>query len=169
MTPAASFAFTNYDDAATLRIEDTAGKVLASYTREQLKQTFPIQEQETSTPWTQGNRKIRYRGPYLQDVLSTQHSTSKRVEILAFDGFSTKLARSEIDRYAPILAIEKFCDDDDRTSGLCSAGQIYRALSLEDGGPIFLVWPMEKLPARYIPARNSIWVWFVVAVRLHNE
>jgi hypothetical protein len=32
-------------------------------------------------------------------------------------------------------------------------------------GPIFIVWPYDKLPDTYVPARNAIWVFFPVILR----
>lgn len=162
-------ASAQYDDPSRLAIEKGEGKVLASYTVEELKRAFPIQEYDTPTPWMPRDQKIGFRGPYLKDVLTKYLPGQSDVEIIAYNGFSSILKREEIEKYKPILAIERRCDDEDRRRGSCSAEQTYRPLQLKDGGPLFLVWPLDELPASYIPARNAIWVWFVVAVRSDNE
>ncbi|PRD41134.1 hypothetical protein C5748_23110 [Phyllobacterium phragmitis] len=164
--PAAS---ARYEDPATLMIEDAQGKTLASYTVEELKRVFPIRELETPTPWMPKDQKIGFRGPYLKDVLKKHFPYGTNVEIIAYNGFSSIIERDEIEKYAPILAIERLCDDESRKDGSCREGQTYRPLYLKDGGPLFLVWPLDELPASYIPARNAIWVWFVVAVRPNDE
>lgn len=64
-----------------------------------------------------------------------------------------------------MVAIEQQCAEEDRASGLCKDGQLYRPLSIDDGGPFYLVWPLDDLPSSYILSRKSIWVWFVVNVR----
>jgi hypothetical protein len=87
------------------------------------------------------------------------------VQFIAYDNFVSEIRMEEINSYTPILAIERECSADDRTRGVCPAGEEYRPLNTKDSGPIFIVWPFEKLPSAYVPARNSIWVWFVVAVR----
>ena len=45
-----------------------------------------------------------------------------------------------------MVAIEQQCVEEDRTSGLCKDGQLYRPLSIDDGGPFYLVWPLQELP-----------------------
>ncbi|KXF77151.1 hypothetical protein ATN84_25470 [Paramesorhizobium deserti] len=164
--PAAS---AQHDDPSTLMIEKAPGKVLMSYTVEELKRAFPIHERVTPTPWMSRDQKIEFRGPYLKDLLTKYLPYATSIEILAYNGFSSILKREEIDSYKPILAIERRCDDNDRKRGSCTADQDYRPLQLEDGGPMFLVWPLDELPPSYIPARNAIWVWFVVAVRANDE
>ncbi|WP_407866658.1 hypothetical protein [Phyllobacterium phragmitis] len=150
-------------------IEKAEGKALVSYTVEELKRAFPTHERDTPTPWMPRDQTIGFRGPYLNDLLKKYLPGETSVEIIAYNGFSSILMRDEIEKYNPILAIERRCDDQDRKRGLCSAEQIYRPLQLDDGGPLFLVWPLDELPASYIPARNAIWVWFVVAVRSNDE
>jgi hypothetical protein len=109
---------------------------------------------------------IRFRGPFVKDVLARHAMTGpSAVQFIAYDNFVSEIRMEEINAYMPILAIERECLADDRSKGVCAADQEYRPLSTKDSGPIFIVWPFEKLPTSYVPARNSIWVWFVVAIR----
>jgi len=159
-------AFGAYDDPKLLSVEAAPGKVLATYTVDQLKKEFPLQSLTTQTPWTKDGQTIRFRGPFVKDVLARHGMAGQAaVQFIAYDSFVSEIRTEEIDAYAPILAIERECSDADRSKGVCDAGQEYRPLSTKESGPIFIVWPLEKLPAAYVPARNSIWVWFVVAVR----
>lgn len=85
--------------------------------------------------------------------------------MFAFDEFLTQVRMQEIDDYEPILAIERACTDEDLRQGRCTEGQDFLPLPMREAGPFFIVWPIEALPESYVPARNSIWVWFVVALR----
>jgi hypothetical protein len=159
-------AFGAYDDPKRLSVEAAPGQVLATYTVDQLKKEFPLQSLTTQTPWTKDGETIRFRGPFVKDVLA-RHGLAGQgsVQFIAYDNFVSEIRMEEIDAYTPILAIERECSVDDRSKGICAAGQEFRPLSTKESGPIFIVWPLDKLPAAYVPARNSIWVWFVVAVR----
>lgn len=153
-------------DPDSLTIEATAGQPLASYTGQQLRKDFTLHDITTATPWSKGGETLHYRGPLLKDILARSGiSNAREFEILAYNDFISNVSGAEIDTYAPILAIEQECRDNDRVDGLCAVGQAFRPLSVEDGGPFYLIWPLEKLPPAYVPARNSIWVWFVVTIR----
>ncbi|MGX9147726.1 hypothetical protein [Mesorhizobium sp. 128a] len=158
--------FGTYDDPKKLTVERAPGMTLATYTVDQLKAEFPLQSLETRTPWTKNGEKISFRGPFVKDVLARHGLASHAaVQFIAYDNFFSEIPLAEINDYAPILAVERLCTDQDRQQGICAPDQEYRRLSLKELGPIFVVWPFEQLPESYVPARNSIWVWFVVAVR----
>lgn len=159
-------AFGAYDDPTRFSVEEAPGKVAATYSVDELKTEFPLQSLETQTPWTKNGEKIVFRGPLVKDVLA-RHAIDGQsaVRFTAYDNFVSEIRMEEIDAYAPILAIERQCSADDRQQGICTADQEYRPISIKESGPIFIVWPFERLPPFYVPARNSIWVWFVVAVR----
>lgn len=149
-----------------LAIERETGKVVATYASEGLRKEFVLQGRTTATPWSKGGQTTSFRGPLLKDILAKNGiAGAKEFEILAYNDFVSSISDSEIDAYSPILAIEQQCVEEDRTDGLCAAGQSYRPLSDDDGGPFYLIWPLKDLPPSYIPGRNSIWVWFVVAIR----
>jgi hypothetical protein len=159
-------AYSAGHDPTVISIEKEAGESLATYTFEQLKQDFPQHEIDTATPWSKADEKFKYRGPLLKDVVAkNQIDTRKNVEVTAFDNYITKITNEEIAAYAPIVALEKACTDADRSSGACTAHQDFKPLSLDDGGPYYIVWPLDQLPKSYIPARNSIWVWFAIKLR----
>jgi hypothetical protein len=152
-------------DPDTLTIEDTAGKATATYTIESLRKEYVLQERTTATPWS-GLGTIEFRGPLLKDILAKNGIAGAReFEVLAYNDFISRISAVEIDAYSPILAIEQRCTDEDRSRSLCEANQTYRPLSVDDGGPFYLVWPLKNRPRNYVPGRNAIWVWFVVKVR----
>lgn len=152
-----------WDDAALI-LRDTSGEIVRTYTRQQLRKEFTPRERNTDTPWSAGTT-VGFRGPFLKDILARNSLVGGSFEIGAANNFVAKISSSEIERYAPILATEKKCTDEDRQSGACSPSQTYRLLSIDDGGPLYLIWPLHDLPPRYLPSRNAIWVWFVVSVR----
>ena len=152
-------------DPDILTIEQASGKT-ATYTEEQLRSRFDLQERTTATPWSKKGQRTSFRGPLLKDILAKSDLADvKEFEIVAYNDFIARVTNKEIDTFSPIMAIEQQCVEEDRTSGLCKAGQLYRPLSIDDGGPFYLVWPLNDLPSSYILSRKSIWVWFVVNVR----
>jgi len=156
----------SYTNPSVLTIEDGQRGEAGRYRVEQLRSDFENVEIETRTPWTKNGDVVTYRGPKIADVLK-QHEldVGKSVQFIAYDNFTSEITIEEIRTYGPIFAIDRACEEADRQTGRCASDQAFTALAPEEQGPIFLVWPYEELPESYVPARNSIWVWFVVAVR----
>ncbi|QND53284.1 hypothetical protein HB779_16330 [Phyllobacterium sp. 628] len=162
MIPGVSLA---NDDPAMIQMQSVTGDPLATFTQEQLKQAFPMVDMITETPWTNGV-KIHFRGPSLKDMVAKYKIGDKtNLEVAAFDNYIIKITMEEVSEFAPIVALERACSDDEKKNGTCPKGQDYIPLSLDDGGPFYIVWPLAKLPKPYVPARNSIWVWFATSVR----
>jgi hypothetical protein len=159
-------ALAAYSDPSVLTIEGGQHGPAAQYQVERLRSDFENVEIKTRTPWTKAGEVVTYRGPKIADVLR-QHELDlgKSVQFIAYDNFTSEITIEEIRTYGPIFAIDRSCEDADRQAGRCTSDQIFTPLAPEEQGPIFLVWPYEELPEAYVPARNSIWVWFVVAVR----
>lgn len=155
-----------YEDPTILMIEDASGAAFEHYPVDALRSNFENVEIETRTPWTTQSEATRYRGPRIADILQ-RHALDggTSVQFIAYDNFVSEILIEEIEAYEPIFAIDRACQDDDHESGRCSGVQTYTPLTPEEQGPIFLVWPLDRLPVAYVPARNSLWVWFVVAVR----
>lgn len=163
---AAQAAPAGHDDPQVLRIEDAAGQPTTTYGLERLKRDFPQRELDTRTPWTAAGESIRYRGPELKDVLAGNGlGDVPSIEASAYDDFVTTIRMDEIDTYKPILALERACSADDHKAGRCKDGEDFRPLTLDDSGPYSIIWPYDQLPSSYVPGRNSIWVWFVTALR----
>lgn len=162
----ASMAIAANPDPDTLTIEGKQRVVSDQYPVERLRSEFENVEIKTRTPWTKAGETIRFRGPRIADVLRKHEMDSSRsVRFVAYDNFTSEILIEEIEDYQPIFAIDRACATADLDTGRCRAGQEFTPLSPEEQGPIFVVWPYHELPAGYVPARNSIWVWFVVAVR----
>ncbi|RWG57953.1 MAG: hypothetical protein EOQ65_21475 [Mesorhizobium sp.] len=153
-------------DPEKLVIETDAGTQLVSYGIDMMKKQFPVRERATRTPWTKTGEVERFRGVFLKDLLA-KHDLDEHavVEVRADDGFMARVPKADIDSYAPMIAYEKACTDADRHTGRCDADDTYRPLDIDESGPFFVVWPYDNLPASYIPARNNLWVWWVIAVR----
>jgi hypothetical protein len=161
-----SAALAAYTDPNILTIEGKQRTASDRYPVERLRSDFENVEIETRTPWTKNGDVVKFRGPRIAEVLRKHGlSSSKSVQFIAYDNFTSEVLLEEISTYDPIFAIDRACQSWDRKSGRCSADQQFTPLSPDEQGPIFLVWPYDQLPAAYVPARNSIWVWFVVAVR----
>ena len=162
----ASMALAANSDPDTLTIKGEQRVAADQYSIERLRSDFENVEIKTRTPWTKEGETIRFRGPRIADVLRKHEmDSSKSVRFVAYDNFTSEILIEEIEDYRPIFEIDRACAAEDLDTGRCIAGQDFTPLSPEEQGPIFLVWPYDDLPAEYVPARNSIWVWFVVAVR----
>jgi hypothetical protein len=162
----ASMAVAAYTDPSILTIEGVQRTVSDQYPVQRLRSDFKNVEIETRTPWTKEGETIKFRGPRIADVLRRHGlDVDKSVQFVAYDNFTSEILLEEIQSYQPIFAIDRACAGADVQSGRCKADQEFTPLSPEEQGPIFLVWPYQQLPAEYVPARNSIWVWFVVAIR----
>lgn len=153
-------------DPNELSVQDASGKNIAVFSVKQLQAEFPQQTYDTRTPWTSDSEKIEYRGPLLTNVLAKAGITAaQEVKVVAYDNFVSDIRMDEIRSYNPILAVERRCNENDKASSLCPPGQDFRPISMVEKGPIFIVWPFDQLPASYVPARNSIWVFFPVILR----
>ncbi|MDQ6436315.1 hypothetical protein RB623_19835 [Mesorhizobium sp. LHD-90] len=162
----AQAAVAAYTDPNVLTIEGGKQGEAGQYHIERLRSDFENVAIETRTPWTKDGEVVTYRGPKIADILREHElDLGKSVQFIAYDNFTSEVTVEEIQTYNPIFAIDRACVDTDRQSGRCAPDQSFTQLAPEEQGPIFLVWPYEDLPESYVPARNSIWVWFVVAVR----
>lgn len=168
LAPLAYQGLANADaaDMNVLSIEQSKGTILEKYTPNTIKTAFTMHVLETRTPWTKDGKAVRYRGPFLLEILAKNHLDSvKFIQAYAYNDFVTEIETSVIREFSPIVAIERQCTDEDRKTAKCSVGQDYVPLGVNDGGPYYLVWPMDQLPSSYVPTRNSIWVWFVATIR----
>jgi hypothetical protein len=155
-----------FDNPNKITVQDTSGNEIDTFSIEQLKAGFSQQAYNTRTPWTQQGEKIVYRGPLLTDVLAKSGlGKSPAIKVIAYDNFVSEIRMDEIQTYRPILAVERQCTQDDRVHDRCEADQEFRPISMVEKGPIFIVWPYDKLPDTYVPARNAIWVFFPVILR----
>lgn len=153
-------------DPNEVSVQDVSGKTKAVFSVKQLRAEFPQQTYDTRTPWTSEDEKIEYRGPLLANVLAKAGTTAaEEVKVVAYDNFVSDIRMDEILSYNPILAAERRCTENDKAGSLCPPGQDFRPISMVEKGPIFIVWPFDQLPASYVPARNSIWVFFPVILR----
>jgi hypothetical protein len=160
----ATAAYSDYDDPNSFAVEEAPGKPVVVYSTDQLRAEFTNVIVETKTPWN--SEVIRWRGPLLFEVLHAGGLNKlSSVQIAAYDDFLSEIKLDEIRQYKPILAIERSCTDADVSQGKCQTAQEFRPIDLNEKGPHFIVWPIDKLPSSYVPARNSIWVFFPVAAR----
>jgi hypothetical protein len=153
-------------DPNKIAIEPGDGKEAVSYDLETIKRDFPISERVTRTPWTKEGQMIKFRGVFISDLLAKNGvSDYSAIEVHADDGFLARVPKEDIDNYEPMIAYERECTAADRSSGLCDADDAFRQIDIEESGPYFVVWPYSDLPSSYIPARNNLWVWWVISLR----
>lgn len=161
-----SLALGAFHDPGILTIEDTRRDQPHEHPVDSLRSKYANVEIATRTPWSKQGEVVVFRGPKIVDVLRAHElDRGKSVQFVAFDNFMSEITLEEIEKYNPIFAIDRACNEADRASGRCAADQEFTPLQPQEQGPIFLVWPYDELPSAYVPARNSIWVWFVVTVR----
>lgn len=153
-------------DPNELRVQDSSGKTIVVFTVKQLRSDFEQQTYDTRTPWTDEGETAVFRGPLLASVLQRAGLDDvASLKVIAYDDFVSEIHMDEIRSYKPILAVERQCSDKDGSRSICSPGKDFRPISVVEKGPIFIVWPFDQLPASYVPARNSIWVFFPVILR----
>lgn len=149
-----------------LRVEDASGRMVALFTVEQLRSDFEQQTYDTRTPWTGEHETVVFRGPLLETILEQAGvADADVVKVVAYDDFISEIHRDEILSYKPILAVQRKCSDTDKATSRCLLDQDFRPIKLVEKGPIFIVWPLDELPTSYVPARNSIWVFFPTILR----
>lgn len=166
MTCGTAPAIGAYDNPEMLTIEKATGDIAQTFTIEQLKTEFQPHTYDTRTPWSKDDETIVFRGPLMKDVLAKVGiADNPAIKVIAYDNFVSEIRMDEIQSFEPILAVERKCTADDISQGSCKEGQEFRPISMLEKGPIFVVWPFDRLPSAYVPARNSIWVFFPVALR----
>lgn len=153
-------------DPNELRVEDASGRIVALFTVEQLRSVFEQQTYDTRTPWTGEHETIVFRGPLLETVLEQAGlADADVIKVVAYDDFISEIHMDEILTYRPILAVQRKCSETDKATSRCLLDQDFRPIKLVEKGPIFIVWPLDELPTSYVPARNSIWVFFPTILR----
>lgn len=153
-------------DPNILSVAELNSGIRKKITTEELRKTFRQVTYYTATPWTEKNDRVEYRGPYLKDVLSKSgFENFKTLRVTAYDNFNSRITREEVDTYNPILAVARKCLPVDVDEGSCRTVEDFRPLTMLDKGPIFIVWPLSKLPDSYVPTRNAIWVFFPVLLQ----
>lgn len=159
-----SSTFADYDDPRKLTIEAEAGKPIASYTPEQLQAAFPQHEVQTIIPWLKAEGTVRFRGPYLRDVLAKHGLDNRSILAVAFDEYTANISTEDMDAYAPIIATEIGCRAADYDSGLCLTDQKFRALRQEENGYFRLIWPSDQL-LKSSSENDPRWIWALVTLR----
>jgi len=153
-------------DPEKLIIKDASGSLLKIFSIDELKESFSQRVYETRTPWTKTKQKILCRGPLLKDVLASAGIADNiSIKVTAYDDFICRIHKDEIQKFAPILAVETACTDEDYSHDICHKGQKFRPIGIIEKGPIFIVWPHNDFARDYFPVRNAIWVFFPVMIQ----
>ena len=107
---------------------------------------LPWHEITTHTIWTEGPQ--RFRGPRLADVLSPLAGTPlalalRILHMRALNDFALNVPASDAWRFGPILARE--------ANGV--------PMRVRDKGPLWLVYPRDRIPALQDPLMDERWIW----------
>lgn len=112
-------------------------------------QALPQVTLKVLTPWYA--RPVTFQGPRLRDVLAAAGARGTQIEAVAVNDYSAMIPFDDVDSYDVIVAV--------RMNG--------RRLSPRDRGPLFVVYPYDKLPEdQVVPAQDrSVWQLDVLNVR----
>lgn len=158
-------ASANADSEDSVVVLDKSGKVLISYTVDELEKAFPVTEISTTTPWS-NNVVIHYRGASVMDVLKqNQIENNSAFKAIAGDDYSSDIPASDITQFKPIIATHIGCSEDDYKTDVCKAGETYRPMTDADRGPFYMVWPQDKLPQTTDESGNHRWAWFLTGIQ----
>ena len=116
-------------------------------TRDQIA-TLPqreLTEQPTSFP-----EPLKFKGPSLTEVLKLAGATGGDITLSAADDYKVDIAAAEMNKYDPILAIEK--------DGV--------RMAPDDFGPFFVMWPFKEKPEIDIEAYQAKAIWSVVKIEV---
>jgi len=139
------------------------GKVVR-YTPADLQKYFQTDVIRTRTPWS-GDRKLVYKGTPLLAILQRAGiEGAAGVKLSAENGFAATISVDDIRLYNPIIASAVGCSDAEVASRKCLP-DAFRPLSVQDFGPLFLVWPYDQMPASANPCDHSYWLWFLNEIR----
>lgn len=155
-----SSAFSLDKNGVVLTVKNTSNTVIMQYSMTDLALQFPHHRIKTQTPWTNGKDRV-YRGAPLLDILKQcgiENATS--IEGLAQNEFSAKISIADVKSFNPIIATEVACTTIEAETGKCNKGS-FRPLTIQDFGPLFVVWPFDAMPSSADPHDHSHWIWFV--------
>jgi len=107
----------------------------------QMLEALGISQLTTSTSWTDG--KQVFAGVLASKLLDAVQAKGNTVSASALDGYTVEIPISELRRYSAILALTM--ND--------------KAMSPEEKGPIWIVYPRDDYPELRNPKIDTHWVW----------
>jgi hypothetical protein len=84
---------------------------------------------ETSTPWYQG--PVKFEGVSLDKLMKRVNAEGEQVTAIALNDYSSDLPIDDFAKYGPILALKR-------------NGEY---MTVRDKGPLFIIYPFDKIPA----------------------
>ncbi len=114
---------------------------------------LPWHEVTTHTRWTDGPQ--HFRGPLLREVLGLMGLAEKdlqdrQLKLTALNEFQVDIPAGDAWDFDPILAREM-------------NGQ---AMRIRDRGPLWLIYPRDRIPALQNPVIDERWIWQLVDIRV---
>lgn len=142
--PLAPFALA---ESASLTITGAVPGGSVTLTDEQLLALpqHELTEQPTSFP-----EPLKFKGPYLADVLKLAGATGSDLTAYATDDYKVEISVKEIADHDPILAIEK--------NGV--------RMPPDDFGPYFVMWPFKEKPEIDNEAYQAKAIWQLVKIEV---
>lgn len=122
-----------------------------TYDLDELSKSFTIKQIETVSTWT-GDKLVLYRGLPLSEILEKHGLAGDFIELAAENGYTSKIPRSMIEKYQPIIAFE--------ADGA--------ALDFSSRGPLSLIWPRSDHPDDLGETIDGMWTWYVNEIRSLN-
>lgn len=159
-----TYAFSLTKNEVVLTVRNISDAVIRQYSMMDLALQFPNHQITTQTPWTNGEDRV-YRGAPLLDILKQSGiNRATSIEGLAQNEFSAKISIADVKSFNPIIATEVACTTIEAETGKCNKGS-FRPLTIQDFGPLFVVWPFDAMPSSADPHDHSRWIWFVNEIR----
>lgn len=112
------------------------------YTLEKIE-TFKVHTIKTHTPWHDG--LTEFQGVLLSDLLKDVGNQGETIRVIALNDYSALIPVTDTGRYSPILAY--------KLNG--------SYMSIEDKGPLFVIYPFDDNPELQEEIYHSRSVWQV--------
>jgi hypothetical protein len=134
-------------ESATLTLTGAVPGGSVTLTDEQLLALpqHELTEQPTSFP-----EPLKFKGPYLADVLKLAGATGSDLAAHAADDYTVEISGKDIADHKPILALEK--------NGV--------RMPPDDFGPYFVMWPFKEKPEIDNEAYQAKAIWQVVKIEV---
>lgn len=102
----------------------------------------------TATPWTKGVR--RFEGVRLSDLLAHLGAEGKTLKATALNDYKVEVPLADAERFGVLVAM--------RIDG--------EPMTVRDKGPLWLIYPLDDLPAAERPLAQTRMIWQLRSLRV---
>ena len=138
-------------DPVILTVDGTIGNTndagVASLGRADLE-ALPQAVVTTATPWTKGVR--RFEGVRLSDLLAHLDAGGKTLKAVALNDYKVEVPVADAERFGVLVAL--------RVDG--------EPMTVRDKGPLWLIYPLDDLPAAERPLAQTRMIWQLRSLRV---